>query len=141
MPLTWQTKARAGSAGGAGSLQTNGSAGGDGSLQTNGSAGEGKLARGEVSLGEAGIGKCYLVMMLEECFALIKKLRSIIKGMFGDKNKTSVLFYIMHRCTPPVFTDIFLTSTRKFLHVVCTPGSLIYIFSNIYYQFPGTLVS
>lgn len=90
-----------------------------------GDSGEGKLAGGEANLGKGSLTKCYLVMMLEEGFVLIKKLRSIIKGMFGDKNKTSSLFYFMHRCRAPAFTDIFLTSTKEFLHVVRTPGSLI----------------
>ena len=56
------------------------------------------LERKEVNFGKVSVGRCYLVMMLEGNFVLIKKLfKGIIKGIFGDKNKISVLFYFIHR--------------------------------------------
>lgn len=61
--------------------------------------GRGTFVGGEVSesVGEVGVARCYLVVVLEENFVLIKKFGGIIKGIFEDKNKILVLFYFIYR--------------------------------------------
>ena len=45
-----------------------------------------------MDFGKVGVGRCYLVMVLEESLILIKKPKDIIKGMCGNKNKFSGFF-------------------------------------------------
>lgn len=61
--------------------------------------GRGTFAGGEASesVGEVGVARCHLVVVLEENFVLIKKFGGIIKGIFEDKNKIPVLLYFIHR--------------------------------------------
>lgn len=76
---------------------------------TSSSPGKGKIMPGdsrkemfaevgkEENFVKVGGGRCHFDVMLEENFFLIKKLKDIIKRMFGDKIKILVLFYFIHR--------------------------------------------